>query len=377
MTNNDIILTTGGVTFILKMPEQPGQNTITVNPVGTVPTPVNPTQVTPAPLPPVNVPGVGKDGVLELFATDTNWPLQALYLDVTKDPNSKTGPFCNTYGSDVIPFKPIKGVNNANCIETNGHVVKYASGAKDGLSNRFHWYYVTDIFGDNTKYKCWSDKPTPRFLNNEKTMIDCEMTAIIETGEEIGKDVHKSTAFKMCSIPDKPNDTRRSTFEICMANSDHPHSYVNYNYAHANYVPASGIKEYTDEGVIKSNTLIGLKAVRMVAADLKSCWFGQYINTNPLNKDGTFNNDGWKLKAEFTAVGIKDYQNIVPIWGGVTDYLRIDGYKSVRLYNFSIRPIIAPIKFPHLMDTQPGTQFKIAPPPATNQAQFNTVVATA
>lgn len=380
-TNQDIIVETGGVKFILKFPAGDNTNPVVVNPVSpNVVTPVTPIHVTPvSPVTPITPgPTIGPDGVIEMFPSLANPKHPALYLDLSsgKDPSSRDGPFCINYGGDLVPSQIVKGTNGATCLETEGHKVTYHSGAPSGTSLRAHWYYDgVSAFASSDKMKCWSDKPTPEYLNTDKTFYNFEMTAILEVGDELGKDIHQSCAFKTRSIPDKPDDKRRSTFEFCFPNSQKKSCYVNYNYAHATYAAASGVKEYTSEGKVEPNKPLGLKVVSIIADDKKSTWYGGYINTNPLTADGKINNEGWKLKAEYTATGIEAYNNIPPTWGGCTDYLRIDGYKKYRLYAFSIREIDKGLfKYPHLMDTAPGTQFQVAQPPAENPTDFNTVV---
>ena len=46
--------------------------------------------------------------------------------------------------------------------------------------------------------------------------------------------------------------------------------------------------------------------------------------------------------------GIPQYQNIPPVWGGMTNYLRVDGYDNVDLFRFSIREIEKTLPPQHL-----------------------------
>ncbi|HEX5519437.1 MAG TPA: hypothetical protein VFX18_03270 [Candidatus Nitrosocosmicus sp.] len=361
----DIMYETGGVKFIVKTLAPP--NTVIKTPT--------PQQSTPAPAPSPNTSKIGPDGVLELWPTYQTAKHPPIYLDLSKgDPSNKDGPFAITYGGDMVKSNIVKGTNGATCLETEGHKVTYKSGAKPGMSTRAHFFYDIPAFAENSKMKCWEDKPTPEFLHTEKTFYDFEMTAIIEPGDEIGKDVHKSIAFKTRSIPDKPNDKRRSTFEFCFPPSDKKGVYVNYNYAHATYAPAAGVKQFIPNIHIMPNTLYGLKVVSIIANDKKSTWYGGYINLAPLNADGTFNNNGWKLLGEYTAKGIPAFNNIPPTWGGATDYLRVDGFKKLRIYNFSIREIEKGPFGDIIHDVAPGTAFELIEPPQENHADFNTVL---
>ena len=116
-------------------------------------------------------------------------------------------------------------------------------------------------------------------------------------------------------------------------------AYVNYNYTHKGYEKVSGVKEYTKEGKIEVGKLIGVKYIHKIAADKKSTYMALYINTDPIDlATGKFKNEGWKLKADYLAKGISQYQNIPPVWGG-DSYLRVDGYDGVTLYAYSQREI--------------------------------------
>ena len=197
------------------------------------------------------------------------------------------------------------------------------------------------------------------------------MTAIVRVGKALG--THQSFAFKMASRPDKPDDSLRSTIEFCFPNDQKPDCYVNYNYDHKTYAKVAGVKQYIQDGKVTPNKWIGAKVVFIIAEDKKSTWIGGYVNTNPINTaDGTPNNEGWKLKAEYTAKGIPQYDNIPPVWGGMTNYLRIDGYEYVDLYRYSqIEVLKGPMTNPAMLELAPGQQFAMASVPPENPADFN------
>ena len=296
---------------------------------------------------PIQTKNIGPDGVLEWLPTATNPKYSPLYLDLSKgDPTSKVGPFAITYGSEFVSSNIIQGINGATCLETNGAVQHYKpdkNGCKkpDGRSMRTHWFYGCKPM-DEGKYS-WKDNPIPDYLYSEKAFYNFEMTAVVEVGDPLdpvdGKAIHQSCAFKLRSRPDGADENLRSTIECCFPNSQHPNAYFNYNYAHDTYKAADGVQQHTKEGVVESHKPLGLKVVSIIADNRKSSWYGWFINANPIGPDGKFKNKSWKIKAEFTATGIPEYENIPPVWAGMTDYLRIDGYKKFRLYNFSVREI--------------------------------------
>jgi hypothetical protein len=233
-------------------------------------------------------------------------------------------------------------------LETDGAVQhykskdKYGNNKPDGRSMRAHWFYGCKP-SDDGKYS-WKDNKVPAYLYSEKAFYNFEMTAVVEVGDPLdpvnGQEIHQSCAFKLRARPDGGDkDDLRSTVECCFPNSQKPDAYFNYNYSHHGYENVDGVKQYTKEGVVESHKPLGLKVVSVIADNRKSSWYGWYINTDPINLDGKFINERWKLKAEYTATGIPEYKNIPPVWAGMTDYLRMDGYKKFRLYNFSVREI--------------------------------------
>jgi hypothetical protein len=297
---------------------------------------------------PIQTGHIGPDGILELFPKAANPRHAPLYLDLSKgDPTSKDGPFAITYGSDFIPSNIIQGRNGAICLETDGAVQhykpdKYGHKKPDGRSMRAHWFYDCKP-SDDGKYS-WKDHIIPTYLYSEKAFYNFEMTAVVEVGDPLdpvnGQEIHQSCAFKLRARPDGGNkDDLRSTVECCFPNSQKPDAYFNYNYSHHGYENVDGVKQNTKEGVVESHKPLGLKVVSVIANNRKSSWYGWYINTDPIGSDGKFTNEIWKLKAEYTATGISEYKNIPPVWAGMTDYLRMDGYKKFRLYNFSVREI--------------------------------------
>jgi hypothetical protein len=296
---------------------------------------------------PIETKNIGPDGVLEWLPSAANPKHAPLYLDLTKgDPTSKDGPFAITYGSKFVPSNIIHATNGATFLETNGAIQHYKpdkNGHKkpDGRSMRAHWFYDCKPM-DEGKHS-WKDTPLPDYLYSENAFYNFEMTAIVEVDDPLdpvdGKAIHQSCAFKLRSRPDEPDENLRSTIECCFPNSQHPDAYFNYNYAHDTYKAVDGVKQHTKEGVVEPHKPLGLKVVSIIADDKKSCWFEWYINTDPIDLDGEFKNESWHIKAEYSAKGIPDYKNVPPIWAGMTDYLRIDGYKKFRLYNFSIREI--------------------------------------
>jgi hypothetical protein len=245
----------------------------------------------------------------------------------------------------------------------------YASGAPPGKSCRFH--YNPDGGMKKVGKYSWKDKTIPHFLYTEKTYYNFEFTVIARPGKALG--THQSFAFKIRSRPDQPDDSLRSTIEMCMPNDQKGDAYVNYNYDHKTYAKTPGVKQYAKEK-IEVNKWIGVKLVSIVADDKKSHWMGMYVNPDPIDTNtGNPKNDGWKLKAEYTDKGIAAYKDIPCTWGGMTNYLRVDGYENVDIYRYSIMEIEkGPLKNPALLNLAPGQNFTVAQPdPDSNPADFN------
>lgn len=76
------------------------------------------------------------------------------------------------------------------------------------------------------------------------------------------------------------------------------------------------------------------------------------------------------MRAEYTATGIDDYDNVPPTGAGATDYLIIDGYKKCRLYALPIRETDnGALKNPATLKPLGGTIYGATP--SFNPAQFD------
>ncbi len=278
---------------------------------------------------------IGPDGVIEIYKTNDKAKAKPFYLDID-NPDSNNKVFATTYGSKIYKFEKSMTEGKIKFARNKGAPQSYASGAPPGKSCRFHISAGGNI--STPGKKSWKDKPTPDYVTaSDVCFYSHEMTAIARVGKALG--THQSFAFKVNSRPDKPDDTLRSTIEFCMPNDQKKSAYVNYNYAHAGYANTTGVKEATKDGKITVGQWIGVKYVHLISADRKSTLMQLYVNTNPIKtEDGTPNNDGWKLKSEYTATGIKQYP-VPPVWGG-DSYLRIDGYEYVDLFRFSQREVL-------------------------------------
>lgn len=346
-SNRDIVFESGGVKFVLHVSAD-----MTVSPP---PTP-QPNPVTPGPTPqPEPEAGVAADGVKMMFAENKNAKAKPFFIDLD-NPDKDHDIFATTYGSKVYPFeKPTPMTeDNIKFVRNKGAKQTYASGAPPGKSCRFHISAGANM-GKVGKYS-WKDKPTPAYVTATDTCFySHEMTVIARVGKPLG--THQSFAFKLNSRPDKPDDTLRSTIEFCMPNDQKPDAYVNYNFAHAGYSKVTGLKQYFKEGKIEPNKWIGVKNVFIIGDDRKASWMGLYVNLNPITDKGEINNNDWKLKAEYTAKGIKEYDMIPPVWGG-DSYLRVDGYEYVDLFRYSqIEILKGPLKNPSGLDLALGQSF--------------------
>jgi hypothetical protein len=359
--NRTYELETGGVKFIATCPEPPNPNP--------QPSPnVTPTPP-PGPAPAPGKAGVALDGVQMMFPENKAAKVKPFFINLT-NPDSDNKVFATTYGQTTYKFeKPMKE-GNVSFVRHMGAKQTYASGAPPGKSCRFHHTPDGGMFTPG-KYS-WKDKTIPTFLYSDKCYYNFEFTVIARPGKALG--THQSFAFKVRSRPDKPDDSLRSTIEMCMPNDQKGDAYVNFNYDHKTYAKVSGVKQYIKEGKITPNQWIGVKLVSIIANDRKSTWFGLYVNLKPIDMaSGNPDNAGWKLKAEYTAKGIPEYKNIPPIWGGMTNYLRVDGYEYVDLYRYSIMEIEKGVlTHPELLQLTQGTQFEEAQPdPDPNPADFN------
>jgi hypothetical protein len=362
----DIVFESGGVKFIIHVSaDMSGIPNPPPNPV-TLPTPPPP----PPPPGPVEG-GVSLDGVKQMFAENKNAKCAPFFIDLT-NPDKDNKVFATTYGSDTVKFEKPMEENGLKFVRNKGHKQTYASGAPPGMSCRFHHTPDGGMFTPGKH--SWKDTPLPDFLYSEKCYYNFEMTVIARVGKALG--THQSFAFKVRSRPDKPDDSLRSTVEFCMPNDQKGDAYFNFNYDHKTYAKVSGVKQYLKEGKITPNQWIGVKLVSIIADDKKSTWFALYVDTDPIGAGGKINNN-WKLKAEYTAKGIPEYKNIPPIWGGMTNYLRVDGYEYVDLARFSIMEIEkGPIKNPAMLDTPKDQAFTIAAPFEGNPADFNSAPET-
>ena len=302
--------------------------------VNGIPTP-SPTPPTPTPNPPPVSGNLDLTGCQMIFPSNPAPKAQAFYVDVTKEPT--TDNYACTYGSDIVKFQPMKE-GNVVFLRSPCHAQTYASGQPPGKSFRGHINPAGGMFDNSAKY-CWKDTPTPVYLYKENVFYSFEQTIIFRPGPALG--THQSCAFKMCSIPDGKDDTRRSTIEFCFPNDQKSDCYVNYNYAHATYAKVPSVIQHSDKGKVTVGKWIGLKVMFIIAADRKSTWIGGYVNEDPVDTTtGKIKNDGWIFKAEYLAKGIPEYNNVPPVWGGQTNYNRIDGYDHIDLLHHSQREIL-------------------------------------
>jgi hypothetical protein len=276
---------------------------------------------------------IGPDGVAMMFQENKNAKVKPFYINLD-NPDENNEVFATTYGSDLVRFERPMKEGKIKFVRNKGHVQNLRSDPQHpSRSCRFHITPDGGMFGEGRH--SWRDHPLPKFLYSEKCFYNFEMTAIVRPGDRLRPERHESFAFKLASRPDQPDDKLRSTIEFCMPNDQKPRPYVNYNYSHDSYEKTDGVEQGASEGKIEENKWIGVKVVFVIADDRRSTWMGLFVNTDPIGEDGQPDNKGWKFKAQYTAKGIDEYNNIPPVWGGMTNYLRVDGYEWVDLYRFS------------------------------------------
>ena len=278
---------------------------------------------------------LGPDQVQELYKSNPAPKAPAFYINLD-NPDVDNKLFATTYGSKVYKFEKTMTEGNLKYVRNNGAPQKYASGAKDGKSCRFHISAGKNMSTPGSH--SWKDKTIPEYVTKTDTCFySSEITVIARPGKPLG--THQSFAFKMNSRPDKPDDSLRSTIEYCMSNDQKKIAYVNYNYAHSGYQSTDKIKDLLPAVKITPNKWIGVKMVFIIAPDRKSTKMQLWVNTDPIDLNTGAPKNNWQLKSEYLAKGIKQYKNIPPVWGG-DSYLRIDGYDHVDLFRFSQREIL-------------------------------------
>ena len=358
--NQDIVFESGGVKFVIHVS---GDMTVKDIPQPNPVTPVPNPDPTPKPV----EGGIALDGVKMMFPEQKNAKCPPFFIDLN-DPDKDNKHFADTYGSKVYKFEKPMTEGKIKFVRNMGAKQTYASGAPPGKSCRFH--HIPDGGIGTPGKHSWKDNPIPEYLYSEKCYYNFEFTVIARVGKPLG--THQSFAFKVRSRPDQPDDSLRSTIEMCMPNDQKADAYVNYNYDHKTYAKVSGVKQYLKDGKIEPNKWIGVKLVSIIADDRKSTWFAMYIDTDPIDTNTGNPKNNWKLKAEYTAKGIPEYKNIPPVWGGMDNYLRVDGYEYVDLYRYSQMEIEkGPLKNPALLATPPEQTFTIAAPTSDNPADFN------
>jgi hypothetical protein len=362
--NRDLIFETGGVKFVMHVTADMTASNVNPPPE---PNPVTPpTPVPPTPPAPVEG-GIALDGVKMLFPENKAAKCKPFFINLD-NPDENPNVFAVTYGSTAYKFDKTINENGLKYVRHHGAKQTYASGAPPGKSCRLHHTPDGGMFTPGKH--SWKDSPPPEYLYSDKCFYNFEFTVIARPGKALG--THQSYAYKIRSRPDKPDDSLRSTIEFCMPNDQKPDAYVNYNYDHKSYEKVPNVKQYVKEGKITVNEWIGTKLVSIVADDRKSHWMGLYVNLHPIGADNKPDNSGWKLKAEYTDKGISAYKNIPCTWGGMTNYLRCDGYDTLDIFRYSIVEIEkGPLKNPALLETAAGVNFTFAVPPAENPADFN------
>jgi hypothetical protein len=359
--NRDIVFETGGVKFVMHVTaDMSGTPAPSPNP-----TP-NPTP-TPAPTPQPTEGGIALDGVKMLFPENKAAKVKPFFINLD-NPDENNNIFADTYGSKAYKFEKPINENGLKYVQHKGADQTYASGAPPGKSCRLHHTPDGGMFAVGKH--SWKDTPLPEYLYSDKCFYNFEFTVIARPGKALG--THQSYAYKIRSRPDKPDDSLRSTIEFCMPNDQKADAYVNYNYDHKSYEKVPNVKQYTKDGKITVGQWLGTKLVSILADDRKSHWMGLYVNTHPIGADNKPDNSGWILKAEYTDKGISAYKNIPCVWGGMTNYLRCDGYEHLDIFRYSIMEIDkGPLKNPAMLDNAPGVSFTLAVPPAENPADFN------
>jgi hypothetical protein len=302
----------------------------------------NPKPTTDVPPPPDPNPtpkptGIGPDGVVQLFPDAGS----TFYLDLSLDDPRKDPKFDfdNINQSAHVTKKTEAGVT---FFQTPGNPVTYKSSG-DGNTLRIGSY----AGGGKGQKQTHNWDQNPDFLYNDKGIKNSEVTVYVRGDGDLGK--HKSCAFK---IHGAPPDATRSLFETVFPISKSDKVRANWNYAHFPYVAVSGIKQYFNAYWIE-NKWVGLKHVHVVADDKKSAHNQLYADLDPFDTNGKPKNN-FKLMAEWTDNGCKEYNNIPNTWRAQVNKIRLDGYRIFDFTLFSDREV----------DTKGGVV--VVPPPNPN-----------
>jgi hypothetical protein len=283
---------------------------------------------TPEPVPPPKpnpVGNIGPDGVIELFPTKAGG--STFYLDISLDDPSKDPRFAFDGINKGLKIAK-KTENGITFYSTPGSPVSYKSGG-NGSTLRIG-SYASGGKGQNQTHN-WDQHPD--FLFNEKDILNSEVTIAARGIGDLKK--HKSLAFK---IHGAPPDNTRSLFETVFPISASDKVRANWNFIHFPYVAVSGIKQYFD-AYWQEDKWVLLKHIHIVAADRKSSHNMLYADVDPFDASGKINNN-FKLMAEWTDTGCKEYKMIPSTWGAMVNKIRMDGWANFDFCLFSDREII-------------------------------------
>lgn len=271
---------------------------------------------------------LGPDGVIELFATKAGG--STFHLDMSLDDPRKDPKFdFDSMNSKAPVSKKVEaGVTYYN---TPGSPVNYASGGPSGRTLRIGSY----ASGGKDKKQTHNWDQHPQYLFSDKDILNSEVSVYVRAHGDLK--VHKSCAFK---IHGAPPDATRSLFETVFPISSSDKVRANWNYAHFPYVGVSGIKQYFN-AYWTEGKWVGLKHVHVVPQDRKSSHNQLYVDLDPFDGSGKIHND-FKLMAEWTDLGCKEYKSIPNTWGAMVNKVRLDGYENFDFCLFSDREIQVP-----------------------------------
>ena len=279
---------------------------------------------------------VDPDSVLEVYPTvqsGTTFFMDMSLDDPTEDP-------CFSYdginmhpkqGPSAIAYK--KTEDGVTYYTTTGSYITYGSNSPPGRSIRLGIYAAKGSKGQTQKHT-WKEKPD--FLYDEKGIRNHEMTSFIRVHGDLGTDIHKSLACKVCGGKE---DAGRSLIETCYPVGSDDKVRANYNYEHFPYVKVLGVKQFFSGDYLQDNKWVGIKHVHIVSDDKSQSINRLYVDTDPFDPSTGKPKNGWRLKGEWIDKGVNAYNDIPCTWRSQVDKIRIDGWDQFDFTLMSIREI--------------------------------------
>lgn len=315
--------------------------------------------------------GIDEYGVAHTYPIDTT-KNKPVFVDLIKNKDFNTK-FTNvSFGHGSHLKNEVKTENGITYSTTTGSPISYSSGQKAGRSIRWDFEDDGDIWGDESKCKSWNDSPD--FLCSPNGFRSCEFTVFVRFHNKLG--THMSCCAKGMGRRGGKDDVGRSVFESLVPEDTHSKAQANVNYDHEPYIPFKGIEQYFDFK-IEAEKWYGIRWCFKVPKDKSYLTVETYLDLEPFDATGKFNNN-WKpfsLVKEFK--GVKEYKNIISTWVPKLMYMRNDGWGSGDIaHGSSYVPIVWEDVIPTPTPIPPGPPTPQPTPPEDTEpiAEENIVI---